>query len=666
MKIWEKILWAAGILLLLYCIFNVSQSHAAIHWIDSTSGSDANDGSTQVLAWKSFVPFNAHSFDADDFIYLVGGRKYGAVNDTLPVAPSSGTEGHPITIMSAPGTGIATIDAAAPQGIWGAGTGWVHYADSLYYHLIAKDDSIFGVWFRNAESVRVMTDAVLDADKEWKVSTAAVGADTLKIYTIDADTSDVTRSNDQGFYSTAKSYLKLYNIKVVHGTGAIKSNAGCANIYMLTGRGNEVIQCEADSSTGNGVSFTSLQMVIAHNLMKHNGSQAHISAGADSAYIYSNTLVGEVVRAVNFLTNVNDCIFKNNYCESPVTNFVAVTTDTLNVMDYNYYYASSLTNKWKRGATSYSTLANWSAANFGQEAHSIASTTRPAFKSLTDWRPALGSALIDAGVDVARVLDFRGYPVPAGSAPDIGAYESNYGSKYIASTGSNDSTGESADKAWATLAKFSAEDLLNNLSPTDSLYLARSDTLTGQLTLYYGGTSGAHKLISVYGVGDNPVINGALRPTWTVYSDSIYQADLSTATVLGDSVLKVYIGGRLGTRVMTLLGVDAQDEWFFGADTLTVYIGGNPNTIKAEYTAYDYGITSVDATVNYVDIKSLEVIQQNSYGIYNMENDTETWTLEGVTSSYLNRITRKAGYLSLNGHIQSLSFNGKIAELKKP
>jgi hypothetical protein len=656
MKIWEKILWAVGILVLLYCIFNVSRGHAAVHWIDSTSGSDANDGSSLALAWKSAVPYIAHSFTDDDFIYLVGSRKYGAcMNDTSFVAPSSGTEGHPITIMSAPGTGIATIDAAAPASIWGTGTGWVHYADSLYYHIIAKDDSCFQVWFRGAESGgRAMTDAALDTDKEFKVSTGA-GAelDTLKIYTVDADTSNVTRSKDRTFYSTAKSYLTLKNLKLVHGTGGRNNSTASANVYMLTGRGNEIVECEIDSSNASGISYTTLQMTIAHNLMLNNGSQAGISAGADSAYIYNNTIIGGV-RSTSFLTNTNDCIFKNNFCISPVTNFVYVVTDTLNYMDNNFYYGT-LANGWRRGAVSCANLATWQANNTGgggQELNSTASTSSPGTKTATDYRPSAGSALIDAGVDVARVLDFRGYPVPAGSAPDIGAYESNYGSKYIASTGSNDSTGTSADNPWATLEKFSLEDQLGNLNPTDSLYLARSDTLRGQLTLYQSGTSDAHRLISPFGIGDNPVISGSVQPTWVVAGDSIYTADLSAVTLLGDSVLTVYFGGELGTRVMDVGDVDALNEWHYAADTytLTAYIGANPAVKKCEYVRYTYGITSADVDVHYIDIRSLEAIQQDSFGVFNPEMPVDTWTLSNYVGTYRGLSTPRAFYFADDGN----------------
>ena len=35
-----------------------------------------------------------------------------------------------------------------------------------------------------------------------------------------------------------------------------------------------------------------------------------------------------------------------------------------------------------------------------------------------------GSLAIDAGVDIGLTQDFEGNPIPLGSAPDIGAYES--------------------------------------------------------------------------------------------------------------------------------------------------------------------------------------------------------------------------------------------------
>lgn len=82
--------------------------------------------------------------------------------------------------------------------------------------------------------------------------------------------------------------------------------------------------------------------------------------------------------------------------------------------DYNLYY-NSTGDIGRIESTVYSTLLDWQAET-GQETHAVGGN--PLFVSSTDYSLQSGSPAIDKGIDVG--LSFNG------SAPDIGAYESNY------------------------------------------------------------------------------------------------------------------------------------------------------------------------------------------------------------------------------------------------
>lgn len=411
----------------LYVIPYSSGRHSPVGYYINTTGSDDAAG-TSGAPWKTLAKHNRSTFAATDTVYIAGGQTHGAaINDTTLIVPSSGESGATITYTSY-GTGQAIITSAAPVTIWGSG-GWVRYADSTYYHLIAKDDSAYACWKGDSLMTRVGTQALLDAHLEYR--TGAGTPDSLIIYVnAAADTSDIKRSKTQVASSSAKSYLTFVNIIFKFGTGGSSATSTTANVNILTGTGISFTKCRFDSARGQGINSTSLSTAISNCIFWDNGG-AHIYAGADSLTAYNNTIVGGV-RSFLLVTNTDACTIKNNIMYEPITNFVYVMTDTTNVFDNNDYYVTSYTNKWRRGATSYSTLATWSAANFGQDTNSI--TGWPRFQGQADSTAAITSYLlastsraINAGQDVGITTDYVGNTVPSGSAPDMGAYEMQAG-----------------------------------------------------------------------------------------------------------------------------------------------------------------------------------------------------------------------------------------------
>jgi len=79
--------------------------------------------------------------------------------------------------------------------------------------------------------------------------------------------------------------------------------------------------------------------------------------------------------------------------------------------DYNCMYANT-TNYFNNGTPGVSAGA-----------HDV--TSDPVFVDAAndDYALASGSSCIDTGTDVGLTSDYLGNPIPAGSAPDIGAYE---------------------------------------------------------------------------------------------------------------------------------------------------------------------------------------------------------------------------------------------------
>ncbi|MBN1675324.1 MAG: right-handed parallel beta-helix repeat-containing protein [Kiritimatiellae bacterium] len=123
----------------------------------------------------------------------------------------------------------------------------------------------------------------------------------------------------------------------------------------------------------------------------------------------------------------NNVCFDTAYSQSTIRVLRhADSTAPVGSFDRNVYYCPTRTHtilyRPPAGSEARMTLAEWRAAS-GQDAHSIAEDPRFADAPAADFHIRPDSPCVDAGANVGRSADMDGNPIPAGAAPDIGAYE---------------------------------------------------------------------------------------------------------------------------------------------------------------------------------------------------------------------------------------------------
>jgi parallel beta-helix repeat protein len=103
------------------------------------------------------------------------------------------------------------------------------------------------------------------------------------------------------------------------------------------------------------------------------------------------------------------------------------------------------------------------------------------------------------------------------------AFSTNY--YFSTSTGDDSRTStqaQSPSTPWRTLSKL--DSFFSNLQPGDSVLLKRGDTFDGSITISKSGTSGLPIVISGYGTGSKPIVNGFSTLTnWTNLGNGIWE-----------------------------------------------------------------------------------------------------------------------------------------------
>jgi len=189
--------------------------------------------------------------------------------------------------------------------------------------------------------------------------------------------------------------------------GGIYLDSGPAGVTVA---GNIVYDCR---SWGLFVHFYASDNTIVNNVFYDCGSGIFFSEKE------ANGIYNHVVR--------NNICFDTDYSQSALQILRhSGSTQPVGTFDHNVYYCPTRTHtivyRPPGGSDRRLTLAEWQAAT-GQDADSFAQ--HPNFRDGpgADFHIGFDSPCIDAGVDVGRTEDRDGNPIPAGVAPDIGAYE---------------------------------------------------------------------------------------------------------------------------------------------------------------------------------------------------------------------------------------------------
>jgi hypothetical protein len=199
--------------------------------------------------------------------------------------------------------------------------------------------------------------------------------------------------------------------------------------------------------------------IVRYNISQNDGRKGYpggitTGGGLSRAQIYHNTIYTSYrsasTRAIYVLGGSTDIAFRNNVL---ITTGGAPLVDIASgqsgiVFQGNSYWASGSALTFRDSGVNYSSLAAWRTAT-GRETNGATPTgldsdpqllnpgnapvlNDPALlSSLTHYRPASTSPLIDAGLDLAQApwnlvigtRDFAGIPLPTGARPDIGACE---------------------------------------------------------------------------------------------------------------------------------------------------------------------------------------------------------------------------------------------------
>jgi hypothetical protein len=405
-------------ILLLGC-FTAAQ--AASYYVDNTSGSDSNSGTSSAAPWKSLSKVNRTTFQAGDTINF---KRGGVWRGNLEIK-NSGTPNLPI-IYQAYGTG------AAPH-IQNPGVNYGH------------DIDVTGDW-------NVVQDFLLTDAHEAGIF-IATGAD-----------HNLIRNNEMTADGTGVMVLGQFNLltkndvhdltMIVNTPGGVDDDYGAVCFWLSAGNNevsyNQGINCKAPSyDFGYDGGFVEVfnqgdNTYIHHNLAAYTAGFIELGAGAGGGSAQNATVAYNVMyntgSAVCMHTGGSPAItvtnfkFENNTfvntANEGLTDRVFICTEDYSALQArnNIFYSNlQIANNGNFTHTNnlYSIVNQVSGSGVGYALASGEKTGDPLFVNVAagDLHLQAGSPAIDAGLDLGYTRDFEGNTVPQGAAPDMGAYE---------------------------------------------------------------------------------------------------------------------------------------------------------------------------------------------------------------------------------------------------
>jgi len=407
--------------------FKVAQ--AASYYVDSTSGSDSNSGTSSAAPWKSLGKVNSTAFQAGETINFKRGSIW---TGTTLVIDSSGVAGNPVTYQ-AYGTGNRP-EIVAPSGNW------------------QTSINVTGDW-------NVVKDFLLRDGHQAGIQLSPGG---------DHNTVQDIEVTNAGFGVFIQGQYNLITRNYVHDTKIIVSDATPSNdygatCYWIEAPNNEVsynrgINCRAPSiDFGYDGGFVEVWRQGDNSYIHHNYAEntngffelgASGSGSAQNIKVAYNVIVNVTgpgsgtsicFNTGSYNINVTGFKFENNTfvsrsghpdayrvfgCRSDLTflqlrnnifySDIQIASNGASTHTNNLYYMVNMV----------------SGSGIGYSLGSGEKTGNPLFVnvavvdlSLLDLRLLALSPAIDAGIDLGYSEDFEGKTVPAGSAPDLGAYE---------------------------------------------------------------------------------------------------------------------------------------------------------------------------------------------------------------------------------------------------
>jgi hypothetical protein len=394
------------------------------YYVDSVGGSDKNSGTSENEPWASLTPVHAHNFQPGDVIHFKRGSSWtgGLVID------DSGVEGNPI-LFKAYGSGEKPI--ISNPGSWDSNrwssaakidANWVVLED-----ILVRDAHEAGVHIsdgsdhnvvRNIEATDVGTGVIVNG--QYNLVTQSYLHDLRMIYNSPGGDDDfgavgvtLYSSNNEISYNTIENCIApSYDYGTDGGAFEIFGIVNSNYIHHNWSAWNNGF-LEVGGRPGEATSYDN---IFAYNVSINSGFFAFIHLVGASPFgsdvknlqVYNNTIVevdSKQYSVFSFWGSPSAETFKLR--DNIIYTDKQVSDNSGFAHDHNLYYR-----------TDGSTDLGFSLG----EGEGIAD---PLFDDLygEDYHLQPESPAIDAGVNLGFSLDFDNGSVPAGVAPDIGAYE---------------------------------------------------------------------------------------------------------------------------------------------------------------------------------------------------------------------------------------------------
>jgi hypothetical protein len=393
-------------------------AHAASYYVDSAGGSDANGGTSPAAPWKSLGKVNSTTFKAGDTINF----KRGGTWDGGLVLRSSGTSASPITV-TAYGTGARPTIRNSRGGQYGSAID-IYGSYVVVERLLVRDAGTHGVWSRPGAHHNTIRDI------EATAVGIGVGVDGPNNLIIDCYAHDLHMVvNTVGGYedygavgywlysgasNTEVAYNKCINCRAPsHDFGY---DGGALEIFVTAGKTLTNVNVHhnwAENTVGfveTGGGGMIRNVTMAYNVLYNTGSAVCLN---------SDTAVATFTFDHNTFATVAGDGYRVFHCRPDLS---ALTVRN-NIFYSNVQIAN--TGRFTHSHNLYHVVNQVNGSGVGYPLSTGERTGPPGFVNVGAVNLHLqpGSPAIDAGLSLGYTRDVEGKAVPAGAAPDMGAYE---------------------------------------------------------------------------------------------------------------------------------------------------------------------------------------------------------------------------------------------------
>jgi len=424
-------------------------------------------------------------------------------------------------------------------------------------------------------------------------------------------------------------------VYIGYGPGDVVFDAGGNNIAIFDIAGDHTwFEALVLSNSGdNGLEISGSNNSIMNCVVSRVDQYGiYLASGADSSKIYNNTLYAVASIGVYSVSAVKTTRIINNIIDSTITGIWAASG---NVAAHN--------NIWRAGDTYFGGITD--------SAGGISADPLFADVAINGFALQPGSPCIDSGMDLGRPYN--------GTAPDMGALETESGTVYwVSTTGDDSNDGLDSTTAWASIDNGDTKGLLGPGDTVNIMPGQYDPTSDYQLTI--GGSAGSPVTYRKFGDG-TVLVDGSLS------SEHIFDIIVDYVDIEG---LEIRNGSTVGIRI-TSNNCIVRDCYIHNIDEEGIASVGNDNLFEKNvvtYTGKD-GIT-IDAENNLTYHNT--VFYPGDYGIHykagvtdgRVFNNIVVGATEGVrgkgtviagfnslwlnTSDYANGITDSAGGILLD------------------